>query len=57
MANKNSGLTYVTVFTSLKERPIYNASIGLCWGAGAILGPVVGGGFAESSATWRWVSK
>ena len=38
----------------MKERPIYNAAIGLCWGTGAILGPVIGGGFAESKATWRW---
>ncbi|RFU74048.1 mfs general substrate transporter [Trichoderma arundinaceum] len=26
----------------------------LCWGAGCILGPVVGGAFASSVATWRW---
>jgi MFS family permease len=47
-------LTYNSIFTSIKERPIYNAAIGLCWGIGAILGPVIGGGFAESKATWRW---
>jgi hypothetical protein len=47
-------LTYVATFTSLKERPLYNALIGLCWGTGCILGPIVGGGFSESSATWRW---
>ncbi|KAG9529769.1 MFS general substrate transporter, partial [Aureobasidium melanogenum] len=47
-------LTYITTFTSKKEQPIYNALIGLCWGTGSILGPVVGGGFADSSATWRW---
>ncbi|KAG8527712.1 uncharacterized protein KY384_007866 [Bacidia gigantensis] len=40
--------------TSLKERPMYVAGAGLCWGVGAILGPVVGGAFAKSSATWRW---
>ena len=45
-------LTYNTVFTSEKERPIYNAAIGLMWGVGAVLGPVVGGGFSESKATW-----
>lgn len=28
--------------------------IGLVWGGGTVLGPIVGGGFAESSATWRW---
>lgn len=27
---------------------------GLTWGAGTILGPVIGGAFADSSATWRW---
>ncbi|CAD0105869.1 unnamed protein product [Aureobasidium uvarum] len=47
-------LTYITSFTSKKEQPIYNALIGLCWGTGCILGPVIGGGFAVSSATWRW---
>ena len=30
------------------------ALIGSCWGVGAILGPVIGGAFATSSATWRW---
>ena len=28
----------------------------MSWGTGAILGPVVGGAFSQSSATWRWVS-
>lgn len=41
--------------TTLQERPIYVASIGLTWGLGTILGPVVGGAFSESSATWRQV--
>jgi hypothetical protein len=47
-------LTYISVFTPLKSRPLYNALIGLCWGTGCILGPLIGGGFAVSSATWRW---
>ena len=47
-------MTYISIFTNLKERPIYNGLIGLCWGAGCILGPLIGGGFAVSSATWRW---
>lgn len=29
-------------------------SSGLVWGIGTVLGPVVGGAFVESSATWRW---
>ncbi|KAH8177214.1 major facilitator superfamily protein [Sarocladium implicatum] len=40
--------------TTIQERPIYVASIGLTWGLGTILGPVVGGAFSESAATWRW---
>lgn len=42
------------MFTTLRERAIYNALVGLAWGTGAILGPVIAGGFASSSATWRW---
>jgi MFS family permease len=34
--------------------PVYNAGMGLFWGIGAILGPVVGGAFSDSSAKWRW---
>ncbi|KAJ6003027.1 MFS transporter [Penicillium sp. IBT 35674x] len=28
--------------------------IAMFWGLGAVLGPVIGGAFAVSSATWRW---
>jgi MFS family permease len=30
------------------------AGLGVVWGIGTILGPVVGGAFADSYATWRW---
>jgi MFS family permease len=30
------------------------SGMGLAWGLGAVLGPIVGGSFADSSATWRW---
>lgn len=40
--------------TTIRERPVYNGLTGLVWGLGTVLGPVVGGGFASSSATWRW---
>ena len=50
-----SALTYFAAFTTVKQRPLYNAGIGLCWGIGAILGPVIGGAFSVNhSATWRW---
>ncbi|KAI5455988.1 major facilitator superfamily domain-containing protein [Mariannaea sp. PMI_226] len=38
----------------LGERALYNALVGLCWGTGAILGPLIGGAFAVSGGTWRW---
>ena len=50
-----SALTFVSSLGSTKKLPLYNALIGVCWGTGAILGPVVGGAFSTSSATWRWV--
>ncbi|KAL8982097.1 MAG: hypothetical protein Q9205_003290 [Flavoplaca limonia] len=47
-------LTYLSVTTTMQERPVYMGSTGLVWGVGTVLGPVVGGAFADSSATWRW---
>jgi len=47
-------LNYFSFMTSPKERGLYIALIGFHWGIGAVLGPVIGGGFAVSSATWRW---
>lgn len=50
-------LNFVSALGSTQKLPLYNALIGACWGTGAILGPVVGGAFSTSSATWRWVSQ
>jgi MFS family permease len=36
------------------ERPAYLNYVGIAWSLGAILGPIIGGAFADSSATWRW---
>ncbi|KAK1830166.1 major facilitator superfamily domain-containing protein [Podospora conica] len=47
-------LNYFSFMTAPKERGLYISLIGFHWGIGAVLGPVVGGGFAVSSATWRW---
>jgi MFS family permease len=49
-------LNLLAVNTSIHERPMYMGLTGLIWGSGCILGPVIGGGFSDSSATWRWVS-
>jgi MFS family permease len=47
-------MTLLSMTTSIRERPNYIASTGLVWGLGTVLGPVVGGAFADSTATWRW---
>jgi MFS family permease len=47
-------LTYLTVLTTPRERPMYMSGIAVMYSVGSVLGPIVGGGFAHSSATWRW---
>ncbi|KJZ77792.1 hypothetical protein HIM_02969 [Hirsutella minnesotensis 3608] len=47
-------LTILSVNTNDTERPKYLSLTGFWWGIGTVLGPVVGGAFAESPATWRW---
>lgn len=47
-------LQYLTVCTTHIERGAYMSGVGFVWGLGAVLGPVIGGSFADSSATWRW---
>ncbi|KAJ3497686.1 hypothetical protein NLG97_g1721 [Lecanicillium saksenae] len=47
-------LTILSVNTSDVERPRYLSLTGFWWGIGTVLGPVVGGAFAQSAATWRW---
>ncbi|KAH8903793.1 putative MFS drug efflux transporter [Coniochaeta sp. PMI_546] len=47
-------MSLIAATTTVQERPLYVGGIGLTWGLGTILGPLVGGAFAESSASWRW---
>ncbi|KAI1147628.1 major facilitator superfamily-domain-containing protein [Nemania diffusa] len=47
-------LNMVSALTTEQERPMYLGFVGLTWGIGTILGPIIGGSFADSSATWRW---
>lgn len=47
-------LNYFSAITAPSERAFYISIIGFCWGTGAVLGPLVGGAFAISSASWRW---
>lgn len=47
-------LNFLSVLTTDQERGKYISLMGVTWGVGAVLGPVVGGAFSSSSATWRW---
>lgn len=47
-------LTLLSVNTTDKERPTYLGLIGLIYGIGTVIGPIIGGAFAISGATWRW---
>ena len=54
----SSLLNMLSLETAPKERPVYiGLGTGVMWGTGCILGPVIGGSFSESSATWRWVGQ
>ncbi|KAJ5398185.1 hypothetical protein N7509_006298 [Penicillium cosmopolitanum] len=48
-------LTLLSITSSVRQRPQYMALTGITWGLGTVLGPVVGGAFAQNRhATWRW---
>ncbi|KAK4085121.1 uncharacterized protein Triagg1_111 [Trichoderma aggressivum f. europaeum] len=48
-------LNHISAFATREERGTYINGIGFVWGVGACLGPVIGGLFTVSRATWRWV--
>jgi len=49
-------LTYVLLadLVSLRERGKWMAIISLQWAIGSVIGPVIGGAFAQDT-TWRWI--
>ncbi|TVY33310.1 Efflux pump [Lachnellula subtilissima] len=47
-------LTLLSIFPAEHERSMYIGLTGLTWGTGMLLGPIIGGAFTSSSATWRW---
>ena len=49
-------MALLTQMTSERERPLYLNLVGITFGGGTVLGPIIGGAFAVSSATWRWDS-
>lgn len=44
----------LSALTSEAERATYLNLVEIMWCLGKILGPVIGGAFADSAATWRW---
>lgn len=47
-------MTLLAATTTIHERPMYIGGTGLTWGLGTVLGPIIGGGFSDSSAGWEW---
>ena len=47
-------LNIISALTTTRERGTFVTLIGFHWGLGAVLGPLIGGAFSTSSATWRW---
>ncbi|KAL4809571.1 MFS general substrate transporter [Aspergillus unguis] len=50
----SGALVYISLTTSKTEQPVYLSGVVAMWGLGSVLGPVIGGAFAQSAATWRW---
>lgn len=47
-------MNIISQMTAEAERATYLNFVGMTWCLGTILGPVIGGAFADSIATWRW---
>lgn len=47
-------MTLLSATTTIRERPMYISGTGFTWGLGIVLGPIIGGAFAESQVGWRW---
>jgi MFS family permease len=42
--------------STIEKRALYISGGAISWGLGSTLGPIIGAAFADSKATWRWVS-
>ncbi|KAM5527621.1 MFS aflatoxin efflux [Fusarium oxysporum f. sp. phaseoli] len=50
-----SGVIVIIVYAvPLHKRPLYQGIFGAVFGLASVIGPLVGGAFTSSKATWRW---
>ncbi|KAI0974394.1 putative efflux pump antibiotic resistance protein [Xylaria arbuscula] len=47
-------INIVSSLTTPAERNHYLNYVAIAWALGTVLGPIIGGAFASSGATWRW---
>ncbi|KAK6860761.1 efflux pump antibiotic resistance protein [Apiospora arundinis] len=47
-------INILSALTTPVERNQSLNNVGIAWSLGTILGPIIGGAFADSAATWRW---
>ncbi|KAM0811981.1 putative Major facilitator superfamily (MFS) profile domain-containing protein [Seiridium cardinale] len=47
-------LTLLSVFTEPVQTPEYIGYLGLSWGVGTVIGPLIGGALGASAVGWRW---
>ncbi|KAF2815351.1 MFS general substrate transporter [Mytilinidion resinicola] len=51
----SGGIMIMVPMVPLRKRPVFNSFFGMAFGVSSVLGPLVGGSFADSSKlTWRW---